>query len=147
LLVGPKEEMSMNKGTRYHARERMTPEGSQWVFEELSTSMMTTKMILVRILVAKVENTDKLAQLLRQIPIREGEEGWNCVLWVKEALSELEKSNKTIGTSMMEWGAVRDAAMEYCQRKKDQHRFDGKGKFDTSRVSTFDLIEGKETIP
>jgi hypothetical protein len=47
----------------------------------------------------------------------------------------------------MEWGAVRDAAMEYCQRKKDQHRFDGKGKFDTSRVSTFDLIEGKETIP
>lgn len=110
----------------------MTPQGSQWVFEELSATMMTTKMILVRILIAKVEDTDKLAQLLRQIPIREGEEGWNCVLWVKEALSELEKSNKIIGTSMLEWQAVRDAAMEYCQRKKDQQRFDGKGEFESS---------------
>ena len=125
----------------------MTPEGSQWVFEELSASMMTTKMILVRILIAKVEDTEKLAQLLRKIPIRQGEPGWNCVLWVKEALSELEKSNKIIGTSVIEWKAVRDAAMEYCQQKRDQHRFDGKGEFDTSRVSTFDLIQKKETIP
>ena len=69
------------------------------------------------------------------------------MLWVKEALSELEKSNKIIGTSVIEWKAVRDAAMEYCQQKRDQHRFDGKGEFDTSRVSTFDLIQEKETIP
>jgi hypothetical protein len=137
----------MNKGTRYHARERMTPEGSQWVFEELSASMMTTKMILVRIMIAKIEDMDRLAQLLRQIPIRQGEPGWNCVLWVKEALSELEKSKKIIGTSVIEWKAVRDAAMAYCQQKRDQHRFDGRGDFDTSRVSTFDLIQKKETIP
>jgi hypothetical protein len=137
----------MNKGTRYHARERMTPEGSQWVFEELSASMMTTKMILVRIMIAKIEDMDRLAQLLRQIPIRQGEPGWNCVLWVKEALSELEKSRKIIGTSVIEWKAVRDAAMAYCQQKRDQHRFDGRGDFDTSRVSTFDLIQKKETIP
>ena len=35
-------------------------------------------------------------------------------------------------------GRVRDGAMNYCQRKKDQHRFDGQG--------SYDLIEGKETI-
>lgn len=42
---------------------------------------------------------------------------------------------------------MRDDAMGYCQRKKDQHRFDGKGNFDTSKAATYDLIEGKETIP
>jgi hypothetical protein len=31
-------------------------------------------------------------------------------------------------------------------KKKDQHRFDGRGKFDTSQVPTYDLIQGKETI-
>jgi hypothetical protein len=47
----------------------------------------------------------------------------------------------------MEWQAVRDAAMQFCQQKKDAHRFDGKGNFDTSQVTTFDLIQKKETIP
>jgi hypothetical protein len=36
--------------------------------------------------------------------------------------------------------------MSYCQEKKDEHRFDGKGSFDTTRVATFDLIRGQETI-
>jgi hypothetical protein len=42
---------------------------------------------------------------------------------------------------------VKDGVMTYCQRKKDQHRLDGKGKFDMSKVPTYDLIERKETIP
>jgi hypothetical protein len=109
--------------------------------------MMPTQMILVRALIAKVEHSERLAQLVRPIPIRQGQEGWNCVSWVREALSELQKSKKIIGTSMMEWQAVRDVAMQFCQQKKDAHRFDGKGNFDTSQVATFDLIQKKETIP
>jgi hypothetical protein len=41
--------------------------------------MMPTQMILVRALIAKVEHSERLAQLVRQIPIRQGQEGWNCV--------------------------------------------------------------------
>jgi hypothetical protein len=92
------------------------------------------------------EHVDRLRQLLRQIPIRQGEEGWNCVLWVKEALSNLERSKGVIGTCVLDWDAVRGAALSYCQQKKDQHRFDGRGNFDTSQVPTFDLIQGEETI-
>jgi hypothetical protein len=109
--------------------------------------MMPTQMILVRVMVAKVEHAERLAQLLRQVPIRQGQEGWNCVSWVKEALSDLQKSKKILGTSVMEWQAIRDAAMQFCQLKKDTHRFDGKGNFDTSQVATSDLIQKKETIP
>jgi hypothetical protein len=147
LLAGPKTEESGTNGTRYHAKERMAAGGiSEWAFEERTASMMPTQMILTRVLVAKVENMERLAQLLRQIPIRQGQEGWNCVSWVQEALSELGKSKKIVGTSAVEWNAVRDAAMDYVQRKKAQHRFDGEGSFDTSHVPTFDLIQKKETI-
>ena len=66
--------------------------------------------------------------------------------WLKEALSLVEESRGIVGTSVLEWEAVRDAALTYCQRKRDEHRFDGKGSFDTQRVPTYDLIEKKEII-
>jgi hypothetical protein len=72
---------------------------------------------------------------------------WNCVFWVKEALAKLETDKKALGTNVTEWQKVRDAAMTYCQSKKNQHRFDGKGDQDVGKVPTLDLIEGKETVP
>ena len=64
--------------------------------------------------------------------------------WVKEALEKLKADTKALGTSVIEWGRVRSEAMGYCQRKKDQHRFDGQGNFYMSKVPTFDLMERKE---
>lgn len=119
---------------------------SEWLFEEVPTSLTPTRMIMVRVLIAKIEDTDTLARLLRRIPIRQGQQGWNCVYWIKEALSELRASKNIIGTSVVEWEAVRNAAMSYCQQKKDEHRFDGTVKIDVLRVPTFDLIQGKEII-
>jgi hypothetical protein len=132
--VGPKSDEPEEEGIRYHARERMKQDGtSEWEFEEASTTMLPSRMIMVRILMAKIESRDRLAQVLRQIPIRQGQQGWNCVTWIKEALAQLQMSTNLIGTSVVEWDAVRDAAMSYCQKKKDEHRFDGKGSFDTTR--------------
>ena len=145
-MVGPKVDKNDASGVRYHALERMGLTESEWVFEELAIPMSSAHMILVRIALAKVEDTDGLAQLLRQIPIRQGEEGWNCVLWIKEALSHVEQSKDIVGTSVLDWTAVRDAALAYCQQKKDEHRFDGKGNFDTQRVPTYDLIQRREII-
>ncbi|KAJ5189668.1 hypothetical protein N7491_008287 [Penicillium cf. griseofulvum] len=50
---------------------------------------------------------------------------WNCVFWVKEALEVIKVDPKALGTSVVGWERVRNEAMAYCQRKKDQHRFDG----------------------
>ncbi|KAI4853172.1 hypothetical protein E4T44_01006 [Aureobasidium sp. EXF-8845] len=148
LLVGPKSDRTEDEGVRYHARERMKQDGnSEWEFEEAPTTMLPARMIMVRILIAKIESREKLAEILKQIPIRQGQQGWNCVGWIKEALSKLQESTNVTGRSVLEWGVVRNAAMSYCQKKKDQHRFDGEGKFDTTRVATFDLIQGGETVP
>lgn len=147
LLVGPKTETQDAKGTRYHAKERLNPNGkSEWIFEEMEVRIQATQMVLVRITVAKIENRDRVVNILRNVPIRQGEPGWNCVGWVKEALELLKADEKALGTNVIEWVKVRNATMLYCQRKKDEHRFDGKGDFDTAKVATYDLMEDKEII-
>lgn len=65
---------------------------------------------------------------------------------MKEALEGLKADGKALGTCVIEWNRVRDGAMTYCQRKKDEHRFDGEGNFDMGKAATYNLIEGKETI-
>ena len=133
---------------RYHAVERMIESGElAWLYEERSTSLAPTTMQLVRVMIGKVENSERLLKVLRGTPIRHGEPDWNCVSWVKEALEGLKADGKAVGTGVLEWDRVRDGAMTYCQQKKDEHRFDGKGVFDSRKAATYDLIEGIETIP
>ena len=148
LLVGPKEEVEGGEGMRYHAKERLgAGVQSEWIFEERPVSLQATNMLLVRITIGKVEKMDRLVNILRSIPIRQGEQGWNCVSWVREALEAVQADGKALGTSIIDWGKVRDAAMTYCQKKRDEHRFDGEGNYDMSKAATYDLIERKETIP
>ncbi|TGO39305.1 hypothetical protein BHYA_0056g00150 [Botrytis hyacinthi] len=116
-------------------------------YEEVSIPLLATQMLLVRVMLAKIENYDRMLQILRAIPIRNKDEGWNCVGWVREALVDLQNDGKTLGTAVIEWATVRDAAMNYCQRKKDEHRFDGVVEWKTDKAATFDLINGKEVIP
>jgi hypothetical protein len=147
LIVGPKFETTDAMGVRYHAKERADPAGgSEWFFEERKCSLEATSMLLVRVMVGKVADGNRLVEILRNTPIRQGQPGWNCVLWVKEALETLKPDPKALGTSVVEWEKVRSGAMDYCQRKKDQHRFDGQGNFDMEKVPTYDLIERKEFI-
>lgn len=151
LLVGPKKESKdpqLEEGTKYHAKEfpKSPGPGFEFRFEERPVSMMPVDMILVRLMLAKVEDTNKLAQLLRQVPIGQREEGaWNCVAWVREALLRIERSEGVVGTSVLGWEDVRDAAMSYCRQKRDQRRFDGSGKYDSTQVPTFDMVLMKET--
>jgi hypothetical protein len=109
--------------------------------------MAPTAMILVRVVVGKIENMDRLISVMESVPVRGNQPGWNCVEWLREALALLGKDKRALGTSVTEWQTVRDAAMEYVATKAAQHRFDGKakpGQFDPSKVATYDLLEKKE---
>jgi hypothetical protein len=104
-------------------------------------------MLLVRIMIGKVEKKDRLVTIMRNVPIKQGEPGWNCVIWVKEAIEALRADGKALGTSRTVWQYVRDTAMWYIEKKKNEHRFDGLANFDIKQSATYDLLEGKETIP
>ncbi|PKX93722.1 uncharacterized protein P174DRAFT_512001 [Aspergillus novofumigatus IBT 16806] len=93
-------------------------------------------MLLVHIMVGKVADGNHLVDILQNTPIQQGQAGWN---WLKA-------SSKALGTNVIEWERVRNEAMRYCQQKKDQHRFDGQGNFDTSKAPTYDLVERREVI-
>lgn len=109
--------------------------------------MSATSMLLVRVMIAKVEKKDRFISIVRNTPIRQGVAGWNCVGWVQEALQGLKADGKVLGTGVTEWTKVKNTAMEYCERKKEEHRFDGQGNYDMTKVPTYDLVEGKEIIP
>lgn len=147
LIIGPKVEAEDGMGVRYHAKERpKLGGGSEWFFEERECPLAPTSMLLVRIMVGKVADGNHLVKILRDTPIRQGQLGWNCVYWVKEALETLKANPKALGTSIIKWEKVRSEAMDYYQRKKDQHRFDGQGNFNMRKVPTYDLMERKEII-
>ncbi|KAF4987522.1 hypothetical protein FDECE_15397 [Fusarium decemcellulare] len=154
LLVGPKTEDQDSRGMRFHAKEGLALVNGQgqsvWSFEEREIGMAPTAMILVRVMVAKIKNRDRVLSILRGLPIRGGEAGWNCVAWVKEALEALQRDGKALGTSRVDWETVRDAAMQYAREKEAAHRFDGQagsGQFDVRKVPTWDLLTGREAVP
>lgn len=101
--MGPKVEAEDSIGVRYHAKEGLeSAGGSKWFFEERECPLAPTSMLLVRIIVRKVADGNRLVEILRNTPIRQGQPGWNCVLWVKEALEMLKVDPKALGTSVVE---------------------------------------------
>lgn len=155
LITGPKTEDPRSRGKRFHAKETMAIKDGQarstWNFEEADISMAPEAMILVRLLVAKVLSSTRLAAILRQVPMRPGIAGWNCVGWVREALELLARDGQVLRPSMRsDWSHIRDAIMEYVSLKKAAHRFDGlavPGQFPNDKVPTWDLHFGEEIVP
>ena len=147
LISGPKKDDANVKGVRYDAKERITKSGkTEWYFEERRGGVDGNGMLLIRLIVAKVARPSELVHILRQVPVKQGVPGWNCVAWVNEALEKLEAHGKVLGTHRTEWLDVTDTALWYVEKKKCEHRFDGKGDYDTSNVPTYDLMESKETV-
>jgi hypothetical protein len=53
-------------------------------------------MLLVRIMIGKVEDNSRLAVILQNTPIRQGQPGRNCVWWIKEALERVKEDGRAI---------------------------------------------------
>lgn len=103
--------------------------------------MLATSAILVRVIVAKIVDRDRLVGLLHSAPVVQNDPEWNCVSWVRVALETLQKDGKAVGTAVLGWQEVRDCAMDYAQRKKDAHRFDGTVECDQKWPATYDVLE------
>lgn len=147
LIVGPKTERPDDVAIRYHAKDRTNASGlKEWRFERVEASLQATSMILVRITVAKIIKPEEVEMILRAIPIVQNNPDWDCITWVKDALTALDQSG-CFGTRQSEWTVVKQAAIEYVTRKVTEHRFDGKIKVDTEKVPTYDLIDRKEVVP
>ncbi|KAH7012751.1 uncharacterized protein B0I36DRAFT_206273, partial [Microdochium trichocladiopsis] len=152
LIVGPKLESSTSQGYRFHAKEKLSFSGNppeakwEWHYEEVTTSMTATSMLLVRIVVGKVKSTSRLRSIFQQIPVRPEVEGWNCVGWVREALHTTTQDSRALSKAAGTWDLVRDTAMWYVESKKTANRFDGTYDYDPTQVATWDMLSEKELM-
>lgn len=153
FLIGPKIEDSSSKGTRCHVKELLKlvdeekPPQNTWVYEDLEINMQRTVSILVKVAIGKVADRARLVETFAETPIRAGageHESWNCVSWAEDALKRAVQDGKALGTCCADWERVRDTAMEYVKKKAAEHRFDGEGQFDETKVATWDEMEGKK---
>ncbi|KAK8103192.1 hypothetical protein PG984_016338 [Apiospora sp. TS-2023a] len=104
-------------------------------------------MLLIRIVVGKIKDMNRLRAILDRTPLRPEVKGWNCVEWVREALLAAAHDGKALGTCASDWKSVRDTAMGFVERKKASHRFDGSQSYDPTKAATWDMLAKVELIP
>lgn len=104
-------------------------------------------MLLVRIVVGKIKNMNRLRSILDNTPVRTELKVWNCVEWVREALLAAIRDGQALGTCASDWKSVRDTAMGFVERKKASHQFDGSQSYDPTKATTWDMLAKVELIP
>lgn len=120
---------------------------SGWVYEEKTVSdIRATNTLLARIVIAKVEDEQRLVSLLRDLPIVNGDTNWRCRSWVGSALAEIAKDGKCVGTSRLDWGEIEAFARQYVAYKTAIGRYT-KADDMVKPKPTYDLLQEKETVP
>jgi hypothetical protein len=100
--------------------------------------------LLARVLIAKIENEDRLGDILRNIPVVQGNPNWRCRTWLANALAAIKADDKAVGTSQLNWVKIEKAAREYVAGKVASGRY----MQDALKPKpTWDMIEEKETVP
>ncbi|KAK5168146.1 uncharacterized protein LTR77_006714 [Saxophila tyrrhenica] len=147
LFIGPRIMMQLSSGIQIHVKNTVFGQEGTSVLEERESSLIPAGQVLIRVVVAKIQDRERLPGILRTAPVTQDDSSWNCISWVREALATVQKDGEAVGTSKLDWQEVRDAAMGYCQEKIDAHRFDGKGQYDMMKTATYDLLERKKIVP
>jgi len=152
FLIGPKvENAAQVPGRRCHVKNRLNPNpdgpGSLWQYEETELqNVQNTNTLLIRVMIGKVENLERLLGIFRSIPVVQNDPGWRCRSWCANALAAIAKDGKAVGTSVLDWQRIELAARRYVGEKSAQ------GRFATSELllrpkPTWNLLENKEIIP
>lgn len=101
--------------------------------------------MLVRILVAKIEDRRRLSSVLRSIPIVQDDPGFDTQAWVASALARIAADGRAVGTADLDWGKIEATARGFVERKTTEGRF-LQGDFDSPQPM-WDLLANKEVLP
>jgi hypothetical protein len=118
-----------------------------WEYEEIQLqNVQNTTTLLVRVMVGKIEDLTRLITILRRIPVVQNDPGWRCRTWCANALAAIAADGKAVGTSVLDWQQIEQAARWYTGQKTAE------GRFATSVLlarpkPTWDLLANKEIIP
>ncbi|KAF4999146.1 hypothetical protein FDECE_11588 [Fusarium decemcellulare] len=145
FLIGPKNEAGAEvPGMRYHVKNHPI---HNWMYEEIPLSnVRSTNNLLARILIAKVEDEDRLIEIIRNTTVVQNDPNWRCRTWVAEALSRIDKDGRAVGTAELDWGKIEAVAREYVANKTAAGRYLNAADMALPKP-TWDIIQGKEIVP
>ena len=131
---------------RYHVKNIVAGGEVVWIYEELDLrNVRMTNTLLARFVVAKIEDEERLVNILRSIPVIQKDPGWRCRTWLANALEVIARDGKAVGTSVLDWQKIETVARKYVADKKAAGRYDDGDKMQQARP-TWDLIEGREVV-
>lgn len=85
-----------------------------WEYEESSlNNVRTNNNLLARIIIAKIEDEQRLVDLFRQRPVVQGDPNWRCRTWIASALVAIAKDGKCVGTAELDWQKIEGVARQY----------------------------------
>ncbi|KAI0101683.1 hypothetical protein GGR51DRAFT_563145 [Nemania sp. FL0031] len=141
FLIGPKAEGNGAPGIRCHVKNS----SGDWEYERVKVKdVKFTTTLLARILVAKIEDEQRLTALFRRLPVVQNDPSWRCRTWVANALVEIEKDGKCVGTAELDWQKIEAFARRYVSGKTIGGRYE---RDLWKPRPTWDLLEDKETLP
>jgi len=144
FIIGPKVETEPEvPGMRYHVKNAPVV---GWKYEEAELgNVKKTNTLLARILIAKIEDEERLVKIFRSAPVVNNDANWRCRTWVADVLATINKDGKAVGTSELDWKKIEALAREYVGKKTAAKRYESVAELDLPRP-TFDLIQGKEIL-
>ncbi|KAH7248414.1 kinase-like domain-containing protein [Fusarium solani] len=143
--VGPKvEDQDVVHGMRYHVKN---PISQGWMYEEVELrNVRTTGNLLVRILIAKVRDEERLANIFRNVPIVQDDPNWRCRSWVANALAAVKEDGRAVGRAELDWGNIENVARRYAGEKTEAGRFRDVALAQMPKP-TWDMLENREIVP
>lgn len=103
-----------SQATRLHARDFFSsPEETHWLYEEMHVDAKGTPLLLTQTLIGDVIDTDRLFEVLRDVPLQQDTPGWNCVSWIRAALDAMAEEPEVLsnGEGSLLWPELRDLAL------------------------------------
>ncbi|KAF2846103.1 hypothetical protein T440DRAFT_542719 [Plenodomus tracheiphilus IPT5] len=80
-------------------------------------NVRTTNSLLARILIAKIEDEQRLIALLRGLPVVKNDSNCRCRTWIANVLAEIAKDGKCVGTAELGWAKIEAFARQYVRDK------------------------------
>lgn len=117
-----------------------------WVYEAAPLrNVQNTTMVLARILIAKIEDEQRLVALFERLPVVQNDLNWRCRAWIASALAEIAKDGRCVGTAELDWQKIEPHARQYVQEKTASGRYESAAAL-TKPKSTWDMLENREIV-
>ncbi|KAK4044187.1 hypothetical protein C8A01DRAFT_31794 [Parachaetomium inaequale] len=147
FLIGLKlESQQQVPGVRYHVKNSPL---TGWVYEEAPLpNVRSTVNLLARVLIAKIEDEDRLVETLRGTPVVQDDPAWRCSTRLANALRRIQQGDgprKAVGTAQLDWARIEPVARDYVARKRASGRYE-RGVDLLLPKPTWDLLEERELV-